>query len=392
MSIFTSNLFLNYLLFFSIFAGSLWFYYYLGLYGFESSKPKKQYKKRVCAIIPTYNEDEKNLVDTIKSIQNCKEIDYFVFVDDGSKNNVKEVLRENLNPENYIICAKNGGKRQAQAEGMESIVKRFGLAYFDSVVMLDSDTTFEKDAIKNLIQRMQFEDVGAVTANVKVKNRTDNFLTRCLSAMYWSSSNIWRQAPANYGYMQVTNGQLSVYRFIYIYDLLPAYLNQTFMGQKCAFSDDRWFTQHLQTDYNLRVDYEPTAVAYTYVPNKFKNTWKMFLRWKKGSMRETLLVTKHLFRKPLLVIDCWANHLVSLMQLSIRLVIIYLAFIHPMIIIYYLLIITAVSIVYGFDMLINNPKEIPYRIGYSILNELIFGWITIQAIYTIKNQGWGTRK
>ena len=388
---FTSTFFVNYLLFFSVFAITLWIYYYFGLYGLSNPIPNQSYTKRVCAVIPTYNESQENLIDTIYCIKNCKEIEDFVFVDDGSKNNVSEVLKQFLPKENYIIADKNGGKREAQAIGMRHFVNKYSQTYFDSVVMLDSDTTFKEDAIEKLLRRMSKKNMGAVTANVQVKNREDNFLTRCLSAMYWSSSNIWRQAPANYGYMQVTNGQLSVYKFKPIYELLPIYLTQTFWGQKCAFSDDRWFTQHLQTDYSLLIDYEKESIAYTYVPNTFKSCWKMFLRWKKGSLRETLLVSKHITTNPMLVLDCWWNHLVSLFQVTIRVSVIILTFFFPMVLLYYLGVVCFISLIYGFNMIVENPREIPFRLGYSMLNEFIFGWQIIIGIYQIRNQGWATR-
>jgi hyaluronan synthase len=391
MSFFTSNFFLDFLLFFSFFAGFLWFYYYCGLYLFSTPKPRKEYAGKVAAIIPTYNEDSKNLRDTIKCIRECEDIETFVFVDDGSKNNVKQTLTKLLPQSNYIICEKNQGKRHAQYEGIDYLTKKYGEDYFDCFVMLDSDTTFRKDAIYNLIQKMQFRDVGAVTANVLVKNRTDNLLTRGLSAMYWSSSNIWRQAPANYGYMQVTNGQLSVYRAKPLIWFRDKYLGQTFCGNKCAFSDDRWFTQHLQTDYNLRIEYEKSAIAYTYVPNMIQPCWKMMLRWKKGSLRETLLITKHIKRHPMLVLDCWWNHLVSIFQLIVRVSILILTLFHPIVFLYYLAIVTVISIVYGLNMLLENPKEIIWRIYYSFLNELIFGWLIVFAIKDLKNQGWETR-
>ncbi len=116
--------------------------------------------------------------------------------------------------------------------------------------------------------------VGGVTAKILVRNRTENFLTRCLSAMYWTSSEVWRKAPSNLDYLQVTNGQLSCYKYKYLKLLSKAYITQDFMGVRATMSDDRWLTHHLQTDFNLKMKYASDSVAYTYVPNNIKQTFK----------------------------------------------------------------------------------------------------------------------
>ncbi len=389
---FMNNLMINYIFGFSVFASLLWFYYYFGLYFLSTPTPTKKYKGRKALIVPVYNENSKELTDTINSVKRVRhEFDAILFVNDGSTNDVAEVLKKNLEEKEYYNMFRNRGKREAQAKGIQLLTDCYGKDYFDSFVMMDSDTVLTRTSVRNLCRKMVFEDVGGVTAQILVKNKTTNFLTRCMSAMYWSSSNIWRQAPANYGYQQVMNGQLTVYRAKPIIELLPKYITQTFRGVKCTYSDDRWLTHHLQTDFGLRMEYEREAIAYTYVPETFKGAWKMLMRWKKGSLRETLLVTKHFFRKPLLVLDCWWNHLVSIGQLIIRIIVVVIAFSFPLVLLYYFMIIAMISVVYGFDMLIRNPKEIPYRVGWSFLNEFYFGFIIVGAIFGLQRQSWETR-
>jgi hypothetical protein len=116
------------------------------------------------------------------------------------------------------------------------------------------------------------------------------------------------------------------------------------------------------------------------------------LRWKKGSLREGILVTKDILNKPLLVLDVWWNHSVTFLQGILRLLILGYIIFHPTAIIYYLLVTIMISLIYGLEMVIRNPREVPYRLGYSILNELIFGYIIFHAIWEIKKQGkWSTR-
>jgi hyaluronan synthase len=391
LEILSSNIFLNFIMIFSTIASTLWFFYYFGLYAILDRRPNKAYNGRLCLLCPVYNEDLNNLENTIKRAKENKYLDELMFVNDGSQNDVSSVLKNNLEDWQYVDNKINQGKRHAQADGIKKIRKLYGDNYFDAFVMIDSDTLIEPNTIHELKKKLAFNNVGAVTAQVLVANRTENILTRALSAMYWSSSQIWRKSATRYNYCQTTNGQLTVYRAKPIIELLPQYLTQTFLGNKCAFSDDRWFTQHLQTDYNLRIEYEERAIAYTYVPNSYRKAWKMLLRWKKGSLRETLLVTKHFFKKPLLVLDCWWNQLVAIGQLVIRLSIIMLMFVNPLVILWYLMIVGIISMIYALDMIFHDPKQIPWRIAWSWMNELYFGYLIIFAVKGIRNQGWGTR-
>jgi len=391
---FSSNFWYGYLLYFSIFAQVLWFYYYYGLYFVKIEDVKlKKYTGKTCVIVPSFNEDLVNLKDTIESVKNADGVDHMIFINDGSsRNDPLSLFVNSLQSNEYIYYKDNRGKRDGQVAGIFYAKKLFGENYFDTYIFMDSDTVVEKDTFTKLIRQMANPKVGAVTAQILVKNKDSNWITKSIAAMYWSASNIWRQAPANYGYMQVTNGQLSCYRAKYIDKLLPQYINQKFMGRICSMSDDRWFTQHLQIDFGLQIKYEKEAIAYTYIPEKILPAYKMFLRWKRGSLRETLLVAKHIKTKPLLVIDCWWNNLVSVFQCILRIGIIILIFFFPIVILYYMTIVAVISTYYGLEMLIHEPKQIPYRILYSFLNELVFGWVIIHAIITISQQGrWATR-
>lgn len=387
---FTSGFWLIFLLFFSLFAKCLWFFYYFSLYAFNSKQKYPLFKGKTALIVPVYNENGDKLKDTIIHAKRAKGLNQLIFVNDGSTDNhVLKILRENNLDHSYTIVnlQQNVGKRKAQKSGIEKSDKDV-----DIFVFMDSDTILREDSVIELTRPMVDENIGGTTACILCRNRNDNILTKAISAMYWSASNIWRKAPSNLGFVQVTNGQLSCYRANIIRELIPRYTNQKFMGGICTFSDDRWITHHIQLDYNKKILYVPKSVAETYIPNTFNGAYKMFLRWKQGSFREAFLIIPQFFKKPLLVVDVWANHLVNIMQTIVRLGIIILAFYYPSILLHYFVVIVIISLLFAFQMIIENPKEVPYKILYSFLNEIIFGWITIHALLKIKNQGkWGTR-
>lgn len=392
-SFFTSNFWIGYLLFFALFAKSLWFVYYYALYGISSKKPGPLYKGKTALIVPAYNEEIDKLTDTVEHAVKAKGIDEMVFINDGSdKTDVGGALRALQKKHNFrfkvVDLKQNVGKRSAQHAGLQVISDDV-----ETIVFMDSDTILQKNSVQELTRQMNDPKIGGITACILVKNKNDNLLTKATAAMYWSASHIWRQAPGNMGFIQVTNGQLSCYRASVIRDLMPRYLTQDFMGVRCTLSDDRYITHHMQTEYGLQVAYEPRAEVYTYVPNTFKGTYKMFLRWKRGAWRESLLVLSQAKKKPLLVADIWANHAVQVMQTIVRLAVLMIGiFINPMVIVYYFGVVLIISLLFGYHMIWYNIKELPYRLVYSVMNEAFFAWTHVHALLTIQHQGkWATR-
>ena len=393
MSFFTTGPWLFFLLFFAIFAKSLWFFYYFSLYVFKPKIYKDNYNGKTALIVPVYNEQPDKLSDTIENVMKADGLNEIIFVNDGSdKGDVLLTLHKLQKSHNYgfkiVNLNNNVGKRQAQAEGIKAASEDT-----DVFVFMDSDTILQKDSITKLTKPMNDEEIGGTTACILVKNKDDNLLTKSISAMYWSASNIWRQGPSNLNFVQVTNGQLSCYRASIIKDIIQNYVSQDFLGVRCTLSDDRYLTHHIQTDYNKRIRYVKNSVVYTYVPNTIKGAYKMFLRWKRGSWRESVLVLKKTFKKPILIADIWANHLIQIMQTIVRVAVIILAItISPTILLYYIGIVILISLLYSFHMIVENIKEVPYKIIYSLGNEFIFSWTYLHALLTIKNQGkWGTR-
>src|SRR3989344_3120864 len=385
--IFDSVGWFTFLIVFAILAKSLWFFYYFMLYAVKDVV-YAPYNGKVAMIVPIFNEDEAILEQTIKRVKAAEGIHEVIYVNDGSTNNAKAIL-DRYNGGDYTIVElkENRGKRVAQFEGMKNISPDI-----DVVVFMDSDTLLLRNSITELVKPMNEESIGGVTACIKVANRDKGLLTKSIAAMYWSASNIWRKAPSKVGYMQVTNGQLSCYRTELLWKLMPGYTDQVFMGRKCTLSDDRYITHYLQTEFGKKIVYAEKAVAFTVVPETLQKAYKMFLRLKLGSIREALLIGRKIRKKPLLVVDVWANHLIALFQTIVRIAILIIAVRNPVILVYYFGIILIVSLMFALDMIVKNIKEVPYRILFSILDEVYFRWVFLHALFTIRNQNnWGTR-
>jgi len=109
----------------------------------------------VSVIIPTYNRADR-IVHTIESIhrQTYPNIE-IVVVDDGSTDNTEEVVKSlSHGDRKHIVYYKklNGGCASARNRGLE-------LANGDGIAFLDSDDTWEENAVESMVHRL--EESGA---------------------------------------------------------------------------------------------------------------------------------------------------------------------------------------------------------------------------------------
>ncbi|WP_058485301.1 glycosyltransferase family 2 protein [Defluviitalea phaphyphila] len=101
--------------------------------------------EKVSVIIPVYNE-EKRIEKTIKGLINIKEIGEIIIVDDGSKDNTKEVVYKIKNKKIlYYRFKKNLGKGAALRKGVE-------ISKYPIIAFLDGDLGNTSKEIIKLIK------------------------------------------------------------------------------------------------------------------------------------------------------------------------------------------------------------------------------------------------
>lgn len=137
----------------------------------------QDYKPFITIMIPCHNEG----VVIHKTVENITAVDYdnyeLILIDDRSDDNTAEVIKqiaeENHNIK-YLIREKSAfpGKSAVLNDALE-------MAHGEAVLVFDADARINPDFIKNLIPKLEPEDVGAVQARKVISNRNDNFLTRC---------------------------------------------------------------------------------------------------------------------------------------------------------------------------------------------------------------------
>lgn len=247
-------------------------------------------------IVPAYNEGSM----VLKTLESVLQSDYpadklqIIAVDDGSVDDTWTWMEKAAAQSNGRIEAvrmpQNGGKRKALYEG-------FTRSRADVFVTIDSDSLVDPETIRCLVSPfVADEKVGAVAGNVVVLNRQKDIIPRMLDVSFAYSFEFLRASQSVVNTVFCTPGALSAYRRHSVMQVLDAWMNQTFMGRPAKIGEDRAMTNAiLRSGYH--VTFQSNAVVYTNVPVCYKGLCKMFLRWARSNVRETLAMGSFIFTK-----------------------------------------------------------------------------------------------
>lgn len=260
-----------------------------------------QSKTRVSIIIPVKNEEG----FILKCINSFKKSNYdnreIIVVNDCSTDNTLNVIND-IKGIKILNLSKNIGKKRAIAEGIKS-------ADGDVLVLSDSDSIVYSDAINRIVYIFDSnKNIGGVSGHVSVYNIDDNILTKIQSSWYEGQFRIRKAAESVFGAVSCISGPLSAVRREAVYNYIPAWTEDKFLGIEYKGATDRMLTSlilfgylihnkvnktfkgnsFLDTKFTPRkwdIEYSFSAVALTVVPNNLNSFVKQQLRWKKNFIR-----------------------------------------------------------------------------------------------------------
>ncbi|QDP86493.1 glycosyltransferase family 2 protein [Chryseobacterium sp. SNU WT5] len=349
-------------------------------------------------IVPAYNEG-KLVYETLLSIaasdfpMHKMEV---IAVDDGSKDDTWYwINKANADLENTITVYKqpvNKGKRHALHIG-------FTTGTGDVFISIDSDSVVEKNTITNLISPFAVnKNCGAVAGNVKVLNKNQGMIPRMLNVSFVFSFEFMRAAQSSLGFVLCTPGALSAYRREAVLHSLKDWIDQKFLGRAATIGEDRAMT-NLILKQGYDVQFQRNANVLTNTPTSFKTLHKMFTRWGRSNVRETLMMNRFVFsdfRKKnktgarFIFINQWVN-LIAAFPLMILMF--YFLMTHPLL--YLSSALTATFIFASIQMLFFSRKynfvDALWAYPYSVFYLFGLFWIFPFSIATVKNGGWLTR-
>jgi hyaluronan synthase len=350
---------------------------------------------KVSVIIPAYNEGAMVLT-AIKSVARAhypRDRLEIVVIDDGSKDDTWEYISRAAAQYPDLVVPlrheRNRGKREALSWGFET-------GRGDVFVTLDSDSAIEPDALLALVGPFADPRVGAVAGKVVVYNRRDGLIPRMLHVRYILSFDMLRSVESMYRTVYCCPGALAALRAAPVRALLDRWRNQTFLGQRCTFGEDRAMTNYL-LEAGYDTIYQRAAVVHTVVPTTWSKMCRMLLRWERSGVREEIRLARILWRRP---------PAICLMAAFDRFVV---NFRHP---IYYvsLGILACVGVDHpstvirtltaiGFMALLNtlyflrSERSLEFLFGvlFSYMSALTMFWIYPYAVVTVRARSWLTR-
>ncbi|MGW0860361.1 bifunctional polysaccharide deacetylase/glycosyltransferase family 2 protein [Streptomyces sp. NPDC002690] len=221
----------------------------------------------VSVVVPAYNEKE-CIAGTLTSLAASTHPIEIIVVDDGSTDGTAEIAESLGLPQVRVVRQENAGKSAALNNGVRE-------ARCDLVVMMDGDTVFEPDTVRQLVQPFADPAVGAVAGNAKVGNR-DTLIGAWQHIEYVMGFNLDRRMYDLLGCMPTIPGAIGAFR-------RDAVLQVGGMSED-TLAEDTDITIALHRAGH-RVVYTEHARAWTEAPASFAQLWRQRYRWSYGTMQ-----------------------------------------------------------------------------------------------------------
>lgn len=363
-------------------------------------KPVTNESLPTCTIIvPAYNEGE--LV--YKTLISLAESDYpeekmqLISIDDGSADDTwnwmlkaKNELGERLT---IYQQPKNKGKRHALYRG-------FKLGTGDIFITVDSDSIVQKNTLRNMVSPfVGNQKCGAVAGNVRVLNRKKALIPRMLNVSFAFSFEFVRSAQSTLGTVMCTPGALAAYRKEAVFNCLSDWINQKFNGRPSDIGEDRAMTNMILKQ-GYHVLFQRNALVFTNIPERYKNLYKMFIRWERSNVRENIAMSKFAFKNfregaklgtRILLLNQWIK---ILLAYPLLLVMLYFVISSPLLFItsalVSILVLSSVQAIFYAKK--HELSDSFWAYPYSIFYTFTLFWITPYAIATASKSGWLTRE
>ena len=375
-------------------------------------KKQKMPDPLVSCMVAVYNEEKiikKCILSLLNQTYQNKEI---IFVNDGSTDKTAKILDYYANKGLIkVIHQKNAGKKRALGRAMRE-------AKGEIFAFSDSDSVWAPDAIEKIIPIFKhYPKVGAVSGHFRLQNSTDNFLTRVQDAWAEGQFSIRKAFESYFGAVTCVSGPLAVFRKSAIYNYIPAWEQDTFLGQEFKFATDRTLTGYVlgskfigkkirkryydqnfkynprYKDRDWQVVYSKSARAWTILPNTWTKLFRQQIRWKKSFIRNTFFTGRFYWRKSFWPALVYYSHIIFVIGgplIGFR-HLIYLPIKGNLLsAILYIAGIVFVGLMFGLAYKIENKNchIWIYRPFMSLISTLVLSWLIFYSIATIKKMTW----
>jgi hyaluronan synthase len=255
---------------------------------------------RSTVIVPVFNEPEAVFRRALASVV-ANDPTEIVVVVDGGNGDIEAVA---LDYTKHVVLISKAGKRAAIAAGLDASDRTT-----DVVVVLDSDTVWEPDALAELLRPFADPRVGGVTPRQAIFDVGTNPVRRFADWLEDLRYHLTVPAQSVFGQVGCLAGRTIAYRREAFEPAVERLVRQNVLGVPLHVGDDRVLTNELLRG-GWRTVYQSTAVVTTDAPSDWRTFWRQQVRWGRSSQRETFLSLRWLWRKPV-AFACFATDIVT---------------------------------------------------------------------------------
>lgn len=237
----------------------------------------------VTIAVPCYNE-ESTIGITVKSLLN---LDYpkdkltIILVDDGSRDNTWNIIKEYDNGKNIRSYHKeNGGKHTALNLALEKTTSEF-------FGCLDADSFVHDQALVRILKYFERDPRTMAVAPSIIVNNPGNMIQSAQKVEY--DMAIYTKKMLGFmGGIHVTPGPFSIFR-MKVFNDLGNY-------KKAHNTEDQEIALRMQ-EHGYKIDHCPDAYVYTNTPDSVIKLYRQRLRWIYGFIKNLVDYRRLLFRK-----------------------------------------------------------------------------------------------
>jgi hyaluronan synthase len=347
-------------------------------------------------VIPAYNEGKmvEMALHSVAQADYPRELLEIICVDDGSTDDTWDYIEQACQRFPGLIQTirfpENRGKKAALYAGFQN-------GRGEVMVTVDSDSIIEPEALRHLVAPIQ-EDagIGAVAGNVKVYNRHQSFMGK-MQGVRFVNLDFLRASQSLYKTVICTPGSLAAYRRAALLPNLDAWLHQTFLKAPCHHSEDRALTNFILKSGYFSY-YQRSAVVYTLVPESYAGVCRMYLRWERGNVRESIVMLGYLFTRYrrkyriMPIVECLLTQMEGPLTCFFFALLLFSLIVYPPIL-FKLLMLLGIMSICGliYYLCLERDLEFVYGVIYSYYAFFLLQWIFPYAFFTVRDRRWLTR-
>ncbi len=356
------------------------------LIGLRYKPQTKAYKANVSVITPVYNENPDVFKKALVSWQKNKPAEIIAVIDYSDKPCIalfKAFAKKEKTAK--LIITKIPGKRPALADGIKA-------AKYDIIALVDSDTIWDTDVIRNGLPPFHDRKVAGVGTYQNVlnpKTLAQKIFDIHLDLRYKDDFAFLATAGDA---LNCLSGRTAFYRRKILLPMLPGLVNETFMGKPVISGDDKRLT-YLVLAAGWKVTYQSTSSVHTPGMADLSSYLQQRLRWSRNSLRADLraMTQGWTWRHKALIffqLDKVAQAFVVILSPLYFFISLYMGLWIPASIIFTWWIVSRTIKMY--PHLKRRPQDIfilPAFILYSFFTAIV----KLYAFFTLNTQGWITR-